>query len=102
MSRPPTKTDVFRAIAEKTGLTRAQVGSVFDALEGVAKDSLKKHGAFTIPDFAKVVVVHKKATPAREGRNPFTGETMMFKAKPARKAVKVRPVKNLKTLAGAA
>jgi len=29
---------------------------------------------------------------------PFTGQEMMFKAKPARKVVKIRPLKGLKDM----
>jgi len=43
-------------------------------------------------------VVKKPATKAREGVNPFTGEKMVFKAKPASKKVRVMPLKNLKTM----
>jgi hypothetical protein len=42
------------------------------------------------------VVIKKPATKARKGTNPFTGEEMMFKAKPARKIVRARPVKAAK------
>ena len=49
-----------------------------------------------MPGFAKFVVVKKKATKARKGINPFTGEPTVFKAKPARKVVKARPVKAAK------
>ena len=41
-------------------------------------------------------VVRKPATKAREGVNPFTGEKMVFKAKPASKKVRIMPLKNLK------
>ena len=41
-------------------------------------------------------VSKKAATKARKGTNPFTGEEMMFKAKPARKIVRARPVKAAK------
>ena len=41
-------------------------------------------------------VVKKPATKAREGVNPFTGEKMVFKAKPASKKVRIMPLKNLK------
>ena len=46
----------------------------------------------------KVQVVRKPATKARKGINPFTGEETVFKAKPARKAVKVLPLKGLKDM----
>jgi nucleoid DNA-binding protein len=51
---------------------------------------------FLVPGFAKFVVIKKPATKARKGTNPFTGEEMMFKAKPARKIVRARPVKAAK------
>lgn len=43
-------------------------------------------------------VVKKPATKARKGVNPFTGEEMMFKAKPASKTVKVSALKGLKDM----
>src|SRR6201999_121431 len=55
-----------------------------------------KNGLFLVPGFAKFVVFKKPATKARKGTNPFTGEEMMFKAKPARKIVRARPVKAAK------
>ena len=38
------------------------------------------------------------ATKARRGVNPFTGENMIFKAKPARNVVKVTALKALKDM----
>ncbi|MHC4995831.1 MAG: HU family DNA-binding protein, partial [Planctomycetota bacterium] len=62
--------------------------------------NLKKSGpqTFTIPGLAKIVVQRKPATRARKGINPFTGEETVFKAKPARNVVKVRPLKGLKDM----
>jgi nucleoid DNA-binding protein len=40
----------------------------------------------------------KPATKARKGINPFTKEEVMFKAKPARKVVKILPLKGLKDM----
>ena len=61
---------------------------------------LKKGGArqFTVPGLMKCVVKHRPARPARKGINPFTGEQVTFKAKPASEVVKVRPLKNLKDM----
>ena len=44
----------------------------------------------------KFVVIKKPATKAREGINPFTKEPTTFKAKPARKIIRARPVKAIK------
>ena len=95
-SSAPTKSDILASISKDTGLSKKQVGSVFDSLGTVIKRSLKGAGLFTLPGLAKMKVVKKPATKAREGVNPFTGEKMMFKAKPASKKVRIMPLKNLK------
>lgn len=98
--KPPTKTEIYANIAESTGLSKKDVGAVFDALNDEIGKALSKKGpgTFTIPGLCKIVVQNKPAVPAREGVNPFTGETTMFKAKPARNVVKVRPLKKLKDM----
>ncbi len=62
----------------------------------VGHKELKKSGVFLVPGFAKFVVIKKPATKARKGINPFTKEPTMFKARPARKIVRARPVKAAK------
>jgi nucleoid DNA-binding protein len=96
-----TKSQIMTDIAENTGLTRKQVGSVFEELEVLIERSIKKRalGEFTVPGLMKVTTVKKPAKKARKGINPFTGEEQMFKAKPASIAVKVRPLKKLKEFA---
>jgi hypothetical protein len=42
------------------------------------------------------LLIKKPATKARKGINPFTKEPTIFKAKPARKIIKARPVKAAK------
>ena len=98
--KPMSKSEVVSGISEATGLTKKQVSSVFDAMAGQIKKSLGRNGpgAYTIPGLMKVTVVRKPATKARKGINPFTGEETMFKAKPARNVVKIRPLKNLKDM----
>lgn len=96
-----TKTQIYSHIAEVTELSRKEVSDVFAALSNLAMRHLHKKGAgeFTIPGLAKCIVKHKPATKARKGLNPFTGEEMMFKAKPARNVVKIRALKKLKEMA---
>lgn len=99
--KPPTKTEVYTNIAEKTELTKRQVAAVFDALNEEIEKALTGRGApktFTLHGLCKIVVQHKKAVPEREGPNPFTGEMTIFKAKPARNVVKIRPLKKLKDM----
>ena len=99
-AKPLTKTEIRTQISEITGLTKKEVASVFDALTEVVGKSLGKRGpkVFSFPGLVKFKVVHKKAKKARKGVNPFTGEEMMFKAKPACNVVKARPLKALKDM----
>ena len=95
-----TKSEVFGALADSSDLTKRQIGCVFDELAGLIKKDLGKRGpgVFTVPGLMKIKVVRKPATKARKGTNPFTGEEMMFKAKPARNVVKVLALKGLKSM----
>ncbi len=99
-AKAPTKTEIRNEIAETTGLTKKEVTAVFDALETIISKNLGKRGpkVFAIPGLVKFKVVHKPATKERMGINPFTKEEMMFKAKPARNVVKVRPLQALKKM----
>ena len=96
-----TKSQIVGSVAESTGLSKKQVGSVMDEMHSLMERSIKKRGVgeFTIPGILKITTVKKPARKARKGINPFTGEETMFKAKPASIAVKVRPLKKLKEFA---
>jgi DNA-binding protein HU-beta len=76
-------------------LARGQVPRI-ETLAEIGHKELKKTGAFFVPGFAKLMVIKKPATKARKGINPFTKEPTIFKAKPARKIIKARPVKAAK------
>jgi nucleoid DNA-binding protein len=96
-----TKSEILTNIATATELSRKQVASVFDALAEEIKNAVGKKGpgVFAVPGLMKIIVIHKPATKARKGINPFTKEEQMFKAKPARKVIKVRALKALKDFA---
>jgi nucleoid DNA-binding protein len=94
-------TEIYTKIVDDTGLTRKDVAAVFESLNGQIQKNLGGRGApglFTVPGLLKMRVVKKPATKARKGTNPFTGEEMMFKAKPASKVVKVSALKGLKDM----
>ena len=99
-AKAPTKSEIHSSIADKTGLSKKEVASVFDSLADVIGKNLGRSGPkiFTVPGLVKFRVVHKKATKARKGINPFTGEETMFKAKPACNTVRARPLKALKDM----
>ena len=98
---PYTKAKLISAISEDTGLTRRDVASVLESLGDYMHRHLKKRsaGVFTLPGLAKFSVSNKKATKARRGINPFTGEETTFAAKPARRIVKIRALKGVKEMA---
>ena len=99
-SKAATKSEILAGIAQTTGLSRTQVASVLDALAGQIKNAMGKKGpgAFAVPGLMKIVVVQKPAVKAHQGINPFTKQEQMFKAKPARSVIKVRPLKGLKDM----
>lgn len=96
--RPATKTAMYQALAEATGLSRKQVASFFDEFTNYIHRQLGKKGpgVVTLPGLLKIKRVNKPATKPRQGRNPKTGEPMMIAAKPARTVVKALALKNLK------
>jgi DNA-binding protein HU-beta len=91
-----SKSELIQKIADEVSLSKKDVRAVLEALAGVGYAEMKKAGEFMLPGFAKFVVVKKPATPERTGVNPFTKEPTVFKAKPARKVLKARPVKAAK------
>jgi len=98
MPSPLSKSALIESITklQTDETTKRQVKSVVEALVTVGHKELKKSGVFVVPGFAKFVVIKKPATKERKGINPFTKEPTVFKAKPARKVVKARPVKAIK------
>ena len=97
-SKPRTKNEILGALSESTGITKKEVSVVVSALAELIGTDIGRSGpkVVTLPGLMKITVVHKPATKARKGTNPFTGEEMMFKAKPARNVVKIRALKALK------
>ena len=99
-TKAASKSEIFQRIVDATGLKRKDVASVFDALKDAIQKELGKKGPgmFTLPGLLKIVRVHKPATPAREGMNPFTKQMQTFKAKPARNIVRAKALKSLKDM----
>jgi nucleoid DNA-binding protein len=98
MQTQMTKSQLIEKIAELRELAKKDVKGMMEALAEVGYKELKKNGVFVVPGFAKFIVVKKPATKARKGINPFTKEEVMFKAKPARNVIKIRPLKALKSM----
>jgi DNA-binding protein HU-beta len=98
MANTMSKSELIQRIVDghPNEIARKDVKGVIDAVAAIGHKELKKTGAFVVPGLAKFIVIKKPATKARQGINPFTKEPTTFKAKPARKIVRARPVKAAK------
>jgi len=93
-----TKTQFVAALSKKSGLTKKQAATALDMVNVIVAEQLGKRGPgeVLIPGLLKLNVVDKPATPQHKGINPFTKQPMIYKAKPASKVIRVRPLKALK------
>ena len=100
VKEPLTKSQILAHVAETTELSKKQVSAVFEEIGIMIEASIKSKGpgSFTLPGLLKINVIKKPAKKARKGINPFTGEEVMFKAKPAHNVVKIRALKKLKEM----
>jgi len=88
MGKTMTKSEVLGALAEKTGLTKKQVGEFLDHLAHLAYQEAPN--GFVLPGLGKLVLAERAA---RMGRNPKTGEPIQI---PAKKSLKFRFAKEAK------
>lgn len=84
------QSELITNTAVLTGLTKAAVEKVLDAVADVVTGALKDGGDATLPSIGKLTTSRKEA---RIGRNPMTGSAHPI---PARTVVKFRVAKALK------
>jgi len=94
-----TKAQIVAELSDKTGLTKKDVGNMFESLRDLIKRELGSRGPgeFVIPDLLKLKVRKVPAQPNKQFRNPQTGETIT-KNVPASKKLRATPLKKLKEL----
>jgi nucleoid DNA-binding protein len=100
VAKKMTKAAVLSEVADKTGLTRKQVGEVFEALRTLMKQQLGKRGGpeqFEIPGIVRLKIRRVEARKGVKFRNPATGETVVRDVAASRK-LRATPVKALKDL----
>ncbi len=83
------KGDLINKVAEEAGISKAEATKAVAAVLDGISDTLKAGDKVTLPGFGTFSVSHR---PAREGRNPATGETIKIAA---RNAVKFKAGKAL-------
>jgi len=97
--KPLNQAEVVEELVGRTGLEKRHVKDFLAHLHDLVLEQLNKKGIgeIRIPNLdVKLTVIKKPATKAHKGRNPFTGEEIMVAAKPARKVIKIKPMKKLK------
>lgn len=72
------KTELINAVAEKSGLTKADSKKAVDAITAAITDALKSGDKVALVGFGTFSV---KANPAREGINPLTKKKITIAAK---------------------
>lgn len=90
MAKPMTKSQFMAALAEKAGLSKKQVGAMWDMLVDMIYKQTKDAGEVTLPGLGKM---QKKHRAARMGRNPATGAQISI---PAKTVLKFRVSKQAK------
>lgn len=85
-----TKSQLLQALADKTAMSKKDVGNFLEQMAELAYGEVKSKGEFVIPGVGKLVKVNRKA---RMGRNPATGEEIQI---PAKTVVKFRVAKAAK------
>ena len=100
VEKPLNKGEILKNLAAVSCITKKQAALALEGLTDIIEAHIKKNGPgeFVLPGLAKFRVIHKPATKAREGTNPFTGQPTVFAAKPARNIIKIRPLKKLKDM----
>ena len=84
------KNDLVSAVADSSGLTKADAGRAVDAVFDSIASALKSGGDVRIVGFGTFSVAQRAAT---TGRNPRTGESVRVDAK---KIPRFKPGKNMK------
>lgn len=92
-----TKTAVADEVAAKLdGFSRRDITEVLEALAEVAEEQLHSGENFKIHGLVTLRPKYTAAKPSRPGRNPQTGEDMVYAAKPAAIGLAARPDAQLK------
>lgn len=98
LDKPFTRTQQIAHLADTTNLSKKDITNVIGSLEQMISSHLKQLGEISVGGLMKLTITKRPATKAKEGINPFTGQPTIFKAKPAKKVVKIRALKKMKDM----
>ena len=77
-----TANAVIDYVAEKNNMPKKQIKQLVEDLFDVISHGVLTGEKVPLGAFGKMLIKLKPARPAREGRNPLTGEKIMIAAKP--------------------
>jgi nucleoid DNA-binding protein len=95
-SKPLSKSDFFKAVAEKANASKQDVSFMLDIIAEVCLLELQGKGSVNIPGIVKLKAVKKAARAERQGISPITKQMITFKAKPESLKIRSTPAKTLK------
>lgn len=84
------QTEFIQALSEQINQSKKDTKAIIDAFIELVVKTVKSGDEVALPELGKFLL---KKSPAREGRNPMTGETVKI---PAKVAPKFRPSKKFK------
>merc|ERR1719201_2992441 len=91
-----SKSEVTQALEDVSGVQRKTCKKVYEAFLELIYHEMEKRKTFSFHGVCKFVTKRRKARKAGKGRNPFTGEPCIIKARPACNIPRIRVVKALK------
>ncbi len=90
------KGEFVKEFGIRTGMSRTEAANAVAIFEEIVTDVVKDGEPVVLTGFCKFARQDVAAKPKRPGRNPATGEEMMFAAKPATVKVRITPLKAFK------
>lgn len=91
-----SRTQLIAELSERTGFTKTDCKSMVENFEDIIISSVCEGENVSLSGFAKFARKSTPAKPARDGRNPATGETIRLKPKPASVKATITPLKFFK------
>lgn len=93
-----TKSQIIGHIADSLSLTKSNVEGVLNELALLAGTEVRRGAAFVVPGIARIKIATRAARPARQGRNPATGEPLTIAARPETRVLRVKAESALREL----
>ena len=92
---PMTPAKAYAKVAKGLGLTAKDVKVAVTSFMKLAATEFKIHGSFKVAGMLNLKIHIQKALPERKGWNRFFMKECTFKARPATRTVRTRPMAKL-------